>query len=651
LVREMTRVKFIHRAVRTISRVRVFGLLLGLVLLSVASAEARPYRLAWDRNVDNVTTGYRVYYGTASGAYQPAGGIDVGNVVEFTLDLTPGQTYFFLVRAQSSSSSLGPPSTELRFTVPLGASVAVNTASVSPGATVTATITDGPGNRSDWVGFFPSGAPSTGSTDWRYLNGTRTAPATGMTGGTVSFVVPNAPGTYEVRFYTDAHAMLASSIPITVVGSASATVPSVTVPLSLAVGQNFTVAVANGPASRYDWVGFYPSSATGAGGAISWKYLNGLQVVPATGVSSANLTFVAPTQAGQYRVRFLHNSGSTSTVLATSGIITVSSSATPPASTSGAPTVTPSSVSVAAGGSITARIANGPGGRLDWVGLFPVGASNTTSNIQWFYLNGSHTAPATGSSSANVQFVAPTQAGQYNLRFFAHGGYTVLATSAVITVSATAPTTPPPTGSPTVTPSVTSVLPGGSVTARVTNGPAGRLDWVGLYASGAGNSAYVDWFYLNGSKVAPSTGVATANVVFRMPTTAGQYRIRLFANNDYVLLSTSGAITVSSTTTPTTTPSVTPSATTVARGSLINVSIANGPGTRLDWVGIYLSGKSDGNFADWAYLNGSRVAPSAGLSNTTFSLRVPSTPGTYVLRFYANNVYTWLANSVNIVVQ
>ena len=61
---------------------------------------------------------------------------------------------------------------------------------------------------------------------------------------------------------------------------------------------------------------------------------------------------------------------------------------------------------------------------------------------------------------------------------------------------------------------------------------------------------------------------------------------------------------------------------------------------------------SGADFADWLFLNGTKVAPSIGVANTSFPLRVPSTPGTYVLRFYANNSYTaLLANSVTIKVQ
>jgi len=110
------------------------------LLLSMASvANALSVTLQWDSNNDGVTAGYRVYYRTASGTYQPASGIDVGNVTQFRADLQSGQTYYFAVRAYSSTAVLGPASTELSFTVPL-ASISRSTlafGAVNSGGTLT----------------------------------------------------------------------------------------------------------------------------------------------------------------------------------------------------------------------------------------------------------------------------------------------------------------------------------------------------------------------------------------------------------------------------------------------------------------------------------------------------------------------------------
>jgi agmatine deiminase len=109
----------------------------------------------------------------------------------------------------------------------------------------------------------------------------------------------------------------------------------------------------------------------------------------------------------------------------------------------------------------------------------------------------------------------------------------VLATSVAITVVGAS-----------VTPSATSVAPGATVTATVANGPANAGDWVGLYATGAAVSAYLEWQYLNGTHTAPAVGVSGAPLTFTMPLTAGTYELRFFHDNTYTVLATSATITV-----------------------------------------------------------------------------------------------------------
>ena len=91
---------------------------------------------------------------------------------------------------------------------------------MAPGATVTATIANGPGNSPDWVGLFATGAPPARYLDWQYLNGTLTAPVPGLTGGTLTFTLPLTPGTYHVRFFlNNTYTVLATSATITVGGA------------------------------------------------------------------------------------------------------------------------------------------------------------------------------------------------------------------------------------------------------------------------------------------------------------------------------------------------------------------------------------------------------------------------------------------------
>ena len=104
-----------------------------------------------------------------------------------------------------------------------------------------------------------------------------------------------------------------------------------------------------------------------------------------------------------------------------------------------------------ANGILTVSVVNANLRVGDWVGLAPVGAPNSTY-LSWMYLNGSTTAPAAGLGVATLHFTAPAAPGNYELRLFANGGYTRLATSGAVAVTAPLPAT--------VTPSSATINPG-----------------------------------------------------------------------------------------------------------------------------------------------------------------------------------------------
>jgi Ca-activated chloride channel family protein len=253
------------------------------------------------------------------------------------------------------------------------------------------------------------------------LNGTQTAPTTGLTGGTPAFTMPDTSGTYQLRFFlNNSLTVLATSATITVAAVGSPTVtPSAT---TGTVGAPFTATVANGPGHPMDWVGLFATGAP-SGNSLQWQYLNGTQTAPATGLTGGTPTFTMPTTPGTYQLRFFLNN--TLTVLATSATITVAAVV--------APTVTPSVTTGTAGTPFTATVANGPGHPMDWVGLFATGAPSANS-LQWQYLNGTQTAPATGLTGGTLTLRLPLTQGTYELRFFLNNSLTVLATSATLTV-------------------------------------------------------------------------------------------------------------------------------------------------------------------------------------------------------------------------
>jgi hypothetical protein len=490
-------------------------------LFAATAVEARPYRLLWNANTDGVTTGYRVYYGTLPGTYQPAGGVDNGNDTEFQVDLTPGTTYYFMVRAYNSEGTLGPPSAELGFPVPLDATIIAVPSTVASGQTITVTAANGPGHRFDWVGLYPVGNSYTGYIAEKYLNNLNTPPLIGLPGGIVTFQAPAQPGQYNVRFNSYSSATsIATSTNITVNGNASVSCT----PSPIGAGSTLTCTVANAPGmNRFDWVGFYPTG-NGFGGYIYEKYLNNTNSAPASPLTGGTITFplAASLPPGTYNVRL--NSASTSTTLATSSTITVTSS----------PTVVLNTTTIPAGGSVTATVSNSPGGsRYDYVGLYTTAATNTAWYLTYKYLNNTQTAPPSPMTSGSIGFTAPTTPGQYNVRLVSASG-TQLAVSQTLNV----------TSSASVTPQSATVARGANLQVTVANGPGARWDWVGLYPVGNGHGGFVDWKYLSGTQTPPGSGLTGATLTFTMPNTPGQYNFRFFYTYDSNPVATSFTVTV-----------------------------------------------------------------------------------------------------------
>src|SRR6185436_11123415 len=123
------------------------------------------------------------------------------------------------------------------------------------GSVATASVSNGPGNATDWVGLYAVGAANGNLLDWRYLNGTTQPPATGSTTGTALFTLPAAAGTYEIRlFAANAYELVATSSAITVSNTAQIAVNGTTPPdpLTVLTGADLSVVVTGGPGNPTD---------------------------------------------------------------------------------------------------------------------------------------------------------------------------------------------------------------------------------------------------------------------------------------------------------------------------------------------------------------------------------------------------------------
>ena len=95
----------------------LFSILLIVMLLLTKSADCAQLRVEWDANVDSVTKGYKVYYGTKSGAYDSS--IDVGNTISYKIDaLQAGTIYYLAATAYDSNGNESDVSEELVVNTP-----------------------------------------------------------------------------------------------------------------------------------------------------------------------------------------------------------------------------------------------------------------------------------------------------------------------------------------------------------------------------------------------------------------------------------------------------------------------------------------------------------------------------------------------------
>jgi hypothetical protein len=313
-------------------------------------------------------------------------------------------------------------------------------------------------------------------------------------------------------------------------------------------------------------------------------------------------------------------------------VLTLSAASSPPPS---ATSLAVSPTTTAAGGSVTATwsgIASPT--TTDWIGLYAAGAADT-AYLAWIYVSCSQ-APGAPKAAGSCAFAIPAgiAPGTYDLRLFASNGYTRLARSNALTVGASGPS---------VSASPTTVTAPGSVTATWSGiASPTTTDWIGLYAAGAADTAYLAWIYVSCSQ-APGAAKASGSCAFAIPAglSAGSYELRLFGNNGYARLAVSGTLTL------TAGPSLGVSPTTVAAGTSVTATWSGiASPTPMDWIGLYAPGTADTAYLAWVYVS-CLQAPGAARAAGSCAFAIPAgvAAGTYELRLLANNGYTRLGTS------
>ena len=565
------------------------------VLVGVSGGPANPadwVGLYFGDGADAVLVGWTYLNGSTQ---PPTAGVSDATV-PWLLPAQPG-AYQFRLFADSGWTCLavGPVITAQ----PSPAILAVNDVlaptplSVPGGSRLRVLISQGPGNASDWAGLYPRGAADGGYLAWQYLNGSTSRPPTGLTSATLTFQTPATPGDYEFRLLTQASGRLATSTVVTATASAAQLlVNGVAVPntLTLFPGVTASVAVSGGPGNSTDWVALYRAGAANAQ-HLAWKYLSNSTAPPAQGLTGAEVSFLMPTEPGEYQFRFFANNGWDR--LATSPMVVIAAQTAQLAVNDVVP---PGALAVPAGTSVAVAFSGGPANPNDWVALYRVGSADA-SVLTWRYLNGSTSAPSGGLEAGQLSFVLPADPGEYEFRFFAGGGFQRLCTSAAVVVGASQAQL---TVNGVSAPGSLDAVAGSPATVTIVGAPGNLTDWIALTRAGSGDSEFVAWQYLNGTTTPPQTPLTAATTHFLLPTVAGTYEFRLFAAGGYGRLATSGEVVVGSSPAHLAVNGIeAPADVSAAAGTPLTVSLTAGPGNATDWLGLFPVGAGDGEYVAW----------------------------------------------------
>ena len=129
----------------------------------------------------------------------------------------------------------------------------------------------------------------------------------------------------------------------------------------------------------------------------------------------------------------------------------------------------------------------------------------------------------------------------------------------------------------------------------------------------------------------------------------GTYQLRFLANDGFTVRATSNTFTVTASTVmaPASTPLTASPAPVTGGGSVTASWNGIAAPTAKDWIGLYTPGAATASFTDWIYVSCSQTPGSAGAASGSCPFVVPSNvpPGTYQLRFLANDGFTVRATS------
>jgi hypothetical protein len=272
-----------------------------------------------------------------------------------------------------------------------------------------------PGNTTDWIGIYQKGQTPGGpaSTQWNYLNGTRTAPATPILNGSLSF--PSTVLTagnrewFAAFFSNNSYTEVAPRLPF-FVGTTPVLTPSKeTYDTGETVRINFASAPGTTTSPRnVDWIGVYRVGQTpGSVTSTRWSY-----VTSATGFRD-----FTGLPKGYYFATYMVNDAFfeiSGRVLFSVG--TEISSVAMPRTT------------LAHGEDFDVSFSDGPGTPKDYIGIFRQGEEPGEGDLVAYLYVG-------GRSAGSVRFVEDIAAGDYYAALFINDSYTAVSPRVNFTIT------------------------------------------------------------------------------------------------------------------------------------------------------------------------------------------------------------------------
>jgi hypothetical protein len=257
-------------------------------------------------------------------------------------------------------------------------------------------------------------------------------------------------------------------------------------------------------------------------------------------------------------------------------------------------------------------LTGGAGGSSDWLALASTSAVNT-SFLQWVYVG-------SGVTTRTWTVTMPTIGGTYEFRLFLNNGYTRAVTSPTVTVQS-----PPPS-----VPVLTSISPA----KAIVGGTAFTLTATG---SGFASTSVVRWNGVNRT----TTFVSSTQLSVAIPATdlvsITTAQVTVFTP------SPGGGLSSALTLAVVPAPVLTVSAASVNGGASVTTTLTNGLGGSQDWLALAATSAANTTYIQWVYVG-------AGVTTRTWTVTMPTTPGTYEFRLFLNNVYARAATSPTITV-